>query len=278
VIDLDLKRPVVRAVTFDIWETLLFEEDGSDFQRKNIRCRALVEALNRLNVNVSVEQVEQALEGTVSSLLKVWDRNRDVSHPEQIRLFIKHLSKGKIVLNDESINEVSRAYVLPLFEAPPYLNPDAQEALDWLKDHRKRIGIICNTGLTPGSALRRFLSDSGVAESFCTMIFSNEVGVRKPDRRIFRLAAVTLGASPTEIVHVGDNLKSDVWGAKNAGFRGVYLSGNVGRDRLAESDPRSLVALSRNLGSSGLKKFKPDKTITSLSMIGQAIKEVEATV
>jgi putative hydrolase of the HAD superfamily len=130
--------------------------------------------------------------------------------------------------------------------------------------------------MTPGIALRRLLSSLGMAEYFRIMVFSNEVGFRKPSRRIFRLAAQALGVEPKDIVHIGDNLKSDVWGAKNAGFRAIYLSGNVGRDRLAESDPKSLVTLSRDLGRLTMKRIEPDETIASLSMVKQAIEKIEA--
>jgi FMN phosphatase YigB (HAD superfamily) len=186
------------------------------------------------------------------------------------------VSKGKLVLKDEWVNEVGRAFVSPTFEVPPYLNPDASEILGWLMSRRKPVGIICNTGLTPGTELRRLLSDMGVSEYFRTMVFSNEVGFRKPDRRIFRLAAQALSAEPKSIVHIGDNLKSDVWGAKNAGFKAIYLSGNAGRDRIAESDPKSLVTLSRNLGRLKPKQIEPDERIVSLSMAKQAIGRMEA--
>jgi putative hydrolase of the HAD superfamily len=265
----------MKAVTFDLWETLLFERDGSSSERTAIRCRSLAQALSGFGLEVSVEQVQAALKQTTSSLVKVWDKNRDVSHLEQVQLFVRLLSRGKLVVKEEWFAEISRAFVLPLFRVPPYLNPDAREVLEWLRHWRKRIGIICNTGFTPGSDLRRFLSEAGVAEYFHAMVFSDEVSIRKPDRRIFRLAAQALGSEPEETVHVGDNLKVDSWGAKNAGFRAIYLSGNAGRDRMAESDPTSLVFLSRNLGCSRLRPVDPDKTISSLSMVKEAIKEME---
>lgn len=277
VVDLEVGQSGVKAVTFDLWETLLFERDGSNSERTVIRCEGLVRVLNRLGLNASVEDVAVALKETMCSLVRIWDKNKDLSHADQIRLFVKHTSKAKLVLTNGSLRKLGAAYVSPLFEVPPYLNPDACEALEWLRNQKKRVGVICNTGMIPGTELRRLLSRAGVAEYFRTMIFSNEVGVRKPDRRIFSLAAQRLRAEPHEIVHVGDNLKSDVWGAKNAGFRAIHLSSVVGRDKIADSDPASLVSLSRNLGSLGAKWVEPDKTISSLSMVKKAIEELEAS-
>jgi len=277
-VGLNTEKSAVKAVTFDLWETLLFEENGSDLQRTAIRCRRLTQVLAISGLNVSVKEVEAALKETISSLIKIWDKNKDVPHLDMIRIFLKYASKGKRNLKDEWLKELSKAYVSPLFEAPPYLNPDAGESLEWLRNQKKHIGVICNTGLTPGTELRRFLSQAGVTKYFHVMMFSNEVGIRKPDRRIFSLTAQALKTKPQQIVHIGDNLKSDVWGAKNAGFRAIHLSGTAGRDNIALSDPASLVSLSRNLGSSTLKQIKPDKTITSLSMLKQAIEELEANV
>jgi FMN phosphatase YigB (HAD superfamily) len=270
------EKSAVRAVTFDLWETLLFEKDGSNEDRRAIRCRNLTETLNTFGLSLSAERVEQALDRTISTLVRVWDKNRDMSHVDQIRLFVRYVSKGKLFLKDGWVNEVSRAYVSPTFEVPPYLNPDASEILEWLMSRGNPVGIICNTGMTSGTALRRLLSNMRVAEYFRAMVFSNEVGFRKPGRRIFCLAAQALSTEPKDIVHIGDNLKSDIWGAKNAGFRAIYFSGNVGRDRLAESDPKSLVTLSRNLGRLRMKQIEPDETIFSLSMVKEAIEKMEA--
>ena len=265
----------IKAVTFDLWETLLFERDGNNAKRTFARCRNLVEALNRFGVNVSVEQLDLALKETISSLLKVWDMNKDVSHLGQIWLITKCAFGGSATVKEEWIDELSSAYVSPFFEVPPYLNPDAREVLQWLRNRNMLIGIICNTGLTPGFGIKRFLEEEGIAEYFDAMVFSDEVGVRKPDPRIFHLVTKRLKVKPFEVVHVGDNLKSDVWGAKNAGFKTVHLSCKVGRDRRAESDLTSLVSLSRKLGNLREDEIVPDARITSLGMLVKAIKELE---
>jgi FMN phosphatase YigB (HAD superfamily) len=106
------------------------------------------------------------------------------------------------------------------------------------------------------------------------MVFSDEEGTRKPNARIFQIAAERLRTKPWEIVHVGDNLKTDVWGAKNAGFKAIYFASDAGRDRLAEADPTSLVALSRDLGTVRKEDIIPDKTITHLNMLTEAIREL----
>lgn len=272
---MDTGEHPIRAVTFDLWETLLFESDGASQRRADARSRNLAMALNNLDVQVSVEQVSEAISKTVSSLLALWDENRDMGCVEQVRLIIKNVSGDSLDLRREWTNELVSAYTLSVLEVPPYLNPDGRRVLEDLKKRRKLVGLICNTGLTPGTGLRKFLVDEGVAECFDLMLFSEEIGIRKPDPRIFHMAAQRLGVQPFEIVHVGDNLKADVWGAKNAGLKAIHFSSQEGRDTIAESDPNSLVSLSRRLGDLEGRKIVPDREISSLSMLVKAIEELE---
>ena len=265
----------IRAVTFDLWETLLFEKDGASLRRSARRCENLAKALGRFGLEVSAEQVDLAVQETVSSLLPLWDGNKDVTTLDQLRLVVKSASKGKVALKDEWVDKLTSAYVSAVFEVPPYLNPDAEEVLPWLKNRGSRLGLICNTGITPGTALRQLLAEGGVAGYFDVMIFSNEAGIRKPDPEIFHLAAQELGVEPSQAVHVGDNLRVDVWGAKNAGFKAIHFVCEDGKDRIAEADPNSLVAQSRKMGTLKKEHVTADKTIISFNMITEAIEQLE---
>jgi putative hydrolase of the HAD superfamily len=268
-------KPRIKVVTFDLWETLLFERDGASGRRSAARCRDVAEAFNRLGVNVSTERTESALKQVIASLLEVWDRNEDVSHVEQLELLVRFVSNGSFALKNEWVEELSSAYVSAFFEVPPYLNPDAVSVLEDLVEAGKQIGLICNTGLIPGFALRRFLESEGVLEYFDLLVFSDEMGFRKPDSRFFDFAARKLKADPSSVVHVGDNLRIDMWGAKNAGFKAIHFACDEGRDKMAEADPNSLVARSRRLGTLEKERIAPDKTITSFTMVTEAVKQLE---
>jgi putative hydrolase of the HAD superfamily len=265
----------IKAVTFDVWETLLFEKDGASDRRSARRCENLAKALGRFGLEVSARQVDLAVKETVSSLLPLWEGNKDVTTLDQLRLVVESASKGEVALRDEWVEELTSAYVSAVFEVPPYLNPDAEEVLLWLKNRGSRVGLICNTGITPGTALRQLLVEGGVAGYFDVMIFSNEVGIRKPDPEIFHLATQELGVKPSQAVHVGDNLTADVWGAKNAGFKAIYFACEEGKDRIAEADPNSLVAQSRKIGILKKEQVTADKTIISFNMITEAIEQLE---
>ena len=54
--------------------------------------------------------------------------------------------------------------------------------------------------------------------------YSDEVGFRKPDGRIFRRALEALGVEPAQALHVGDNPDADVLGAQRAGMRAAHYA------------------------------------------------------
>ena len=88
------------------------------------------------------------------------------------------------------------------------------------------VGIVCDVGLTPSPVLRGYLDAHGVLDRFDHWSFSDEVGVFKPDRRIFEHALEGLGGVSAErAAHVGDLRRTDVAGARAAGMTSVRYRG-----------------------------------------------------
>ena len=75
---------------------------------------------------------------------------------------------------------------------------------------------------------REKIQGSNLARFFDATLISGEVGIGKPDCRIFKLALEALSTSPSEAVMVGDSLTRDILGAQHAGLKGIWLnrSGN----------------------------------------------------
>jgi len=96
---------------------------------------------------------------------------------------------------------------------------DVFPILDDLKARDFRLGLISNA-----TSLARRVSDHlGLSKYFETIVISDEVGFRKPDKRIFRLAAKNVNLAPNRIIYVGDKFEVDVVGAKKAGMNSILL-------------------------------------------------------
>jgi putative hydrolase of the HAD superfamily len=265
-----------RAITLDLWQTLLLDRDGASERRNQIRCNNLSRALRQVGIEATVGQLSSVLKEMSSWLKGIWASDREVTHLDQIRYVLEKASGVTVKGHEEWLEMISSAYVSPIFECPPYLDPTAHRLLRWLKGRNKRIGLICNTGMTPGFALRQVLQREGIGGYFDVMVFSDEVGIRKPDRSIFSLTATQLDVLPNNVIHIGDDLRSDVWGAKNAGSRAIFLLRDVGRDKVAEGDPTSLVYVTREL-SKGLRpeEVTPDEIVDSIERAMEAIEKLD---
>jgi putative hydrolase of the HAD superfamily len=97
---------------------------------------------------------------------------------------------------------------------------DVQEVLDDLKG-RFHLGLITNGA---AGTQREKLRVTGIESAFRVVVIAAEAGFAKPDARIFQYALDELGVSPGEAWHIGDELRTDVAGAKAAGLTAVWLN------------------------------------------------------
>lgn len=97
---------------------------------------------------------------------------------------------------------------------------DVLPTLDALRARGLRLGVISNWD----ERLRGLLEELGLARRFEVIVVSCEVGVLKPERRIFEAALRALALPAEAVLHVGDDFESDVLGAQGAGMRALHLA------------------------------------------------------
>jgi len=97
------------------------------------------------------------------------------------------------------------------------------ETVERLRGAGVACALICDTGLTPGHVVRQHLLRLGLLRGLRAQIFSDEVGVPKPDARMFRAALAALGCPAREALHVGDLRRTDVAGARGVGMGSVRI-------------------------------------------------------
>lgn len=98
----------------------------------------------------------------------------------------------------------------------------------------------------------------GLGGWFRHSVSARQVGVGKPDRRIFEAACARLGCDPGEVLHIGDDAALDVAGAHAAGMQTAWIrrsdTGSASVTALPDGVPADwhgpdLLALSRALGA-----------------------------
>src|SRR5207245_3618749 len=96
-----------------------------------------------------------------------------------------------------------------------------------------------------GKSLREMLGSFGMGQYFEVVIASEEVGVRKPNPKIFRICLSRLRLRRDQVIFVGDSLLYDVVGARAAGIVSV-LYAEVAPDELKTPRDRHGVKTHRN--------------------------------
>jgi putative hydrolase of the HAD superfamily len=94
----------------------------------------------------------------------------------------------------------------------------ARAMLESLRSSGIRTGLVANSWPDPARLLRADVDAGGLAASLDVMVFSEELGVSKPQPEIFLHALAALGVEPEHAVYVGDRLETDVQGASNVGM------------------------------------------------------------
>ena len=97
----------------------------------------------------------------------------------------------------------------------------AQALLSSLRGRGLKTGLVANSWPDPARLLRADVERFGLADRFDVIVFSEEVGFRKPRPEIFLHALERLGVEPENAMFVGDRLDTDVQGAAQVGMATV---------------------------------------------------------
>ncbi len=83
-----------------------------------------------------------------------------------------------------------------------------------------KLGILSNTFVNAHS-LEKHLKQLGILDFFTVRMYSYEFDFRKPDARIFKIAAERIGEAAENIMYVGDRIDKDIIPALKIGFKPV---------------------------------------------------------
>jgi putative hydrolase of the HAD superfamily len=95
------------------------------------------------------------------------------------------------------------------------------------------LSLLSNTGFIKGATLRKVLVELKMNEYFDFQLYSDEVGMSKPNPALFflmmqHIKRINAGnnINLNKIIHIGDNPKADIEGAKVAGIKSLLVNSN----------------------------------------------------
>lgn len=127
---------------------------------------------------------------------------------------------------DDKDNELAcrmNEYYLNTLALQTQLVPHAIELLDYLHDKGYKMYILSN-GFMEVQQLK--LQSSGIAKYFARVVLSDEIGITKPDKRLFDYALQVTNSQPHNTLMIGDNYDADILGAHHAGWGQIYFDRN----------------------------------------------------
>ncbi|HYA82505.1 MAG TPA: HAD family hydrolase [Candidatus Bathyarchaeia archaeon] len=231
-----MKRPVI---FFDLGQTLVNEWDFINYFDEKF-----LEILNGFGARIDSRNYQAVRDNVI--------RNRQISNGSVKELVIEvcklicQAGYDKIIAQrlEPQIKE-GRKKLFRIFD-------DAEETLNVLAK-RFDLGIIANQT----KDIVRLLDDSNISRFFKVKVISSEVGIEKPDPRIFQLAMhLAKARNPKGCIMVGDRLDTDILPANLLGMTTIRTT-------------NSLFKLQEPM--SGFER--PRYTISSLSEIPYVLKQ-----
>ena len=208
------------AVTLDFWNTLFVDRGGREREHRRAAC--ISTELGAVGLYPAPAAIEEALADGFSYFEDVWRReSRTPAAAETVQVI---LSRLRTSVPDEIAGRIVDTFEHLLLDVPPDPVPSAQRVVCELAA-TYRLGIISDTGYSPGWVLRELLDQNGMLSPLSYLYFSNEQEASKPDPRAFRRTLAELGVRAAEAAHVGDMQRTDVAGAKAAGMWTVHFVG-----------------------------------------------------
>ncbi len=164
-----------------------------------------IDVYNEVNTEVGVEREREGTEITC--------------HERFARTLTRIVSAGGCDIHTfaEHLTRVHMAGVRSVTWAPV----ERVAAVKTLAPHY-RLGLLSN--FDDAQCGREVLLDTGVAHLFEAVIISAEVGLRKPNPKIYERMLEMLRLEPRDVLFVGDTPREDVLGPRQAGMRTAWVS------------------------------------------------------
>lgn len=197
-------------IFFDIDDTL-FDNSGAEIKA----ARRFYQKTRGLNHFQDLDDFVGQWRATTETYLQMFI-DRRLSFQEQRRLRLRDIFRQPF--SDGEADALFEKYLL-YYEESWDLFPDVRPCLDRLAP--LGLGIISNGN---SNQQRQKLRVLGIIDCFEIIIISEDVGVSKPDPRIFIQACKATTQTPSNCVYVGDKLETDALAAAGAGLMGTWLN------------------------------------------------------
>ncbi len=173
--------------------------------------------------HIAPDREEELTAALVQVEARSWERTRTDRRSTRLSELLAEASAALGVDVAGAILEEAESHHLDSWTPHIRHQPDAAAVLEELRHRGLRIGLLSNTHW-PRHFHEHFLARDGLDRLIDARFYTSEMDHVKPDGRAFAPVVRALGVTdPGRAVFVGDRLHDDVWGARQAGMKGVWV-------------------------------------------------------
>lgn len=215
------------AILFDVDDTLFSTTDFARSARRNA-VRAMLGAGLRASEGEVLRELEEVLREFGSNYERHYDKLLTRLPSESVEGINPALivAAGVVAYHDTKFRELE-----PFDDVRPFLRAAGEAGL--------RLGTVTH-GLTLKQAEK--LTRLGLVDLLDpeAIFISDQVGISKPNPKLYAVAARRLGLEPSRCMVVGDNLANDIAPARHLGMRTVWAfrAAKEGQDLAIRPDHR----------------------------------------
>jgi 2-haloacid dehalogenase len=199
------------------YKSVFFDADDTLFDYPKAERSALLACLKEFHINCEPEIFLNAYRHHNHDMWQAFERGET----DQATLRVERFRRLAVELNmtDLPLDRVS-SYYLEALSSQTQLLPGA---LATVRKLAKKFPLALITNGIATVQNRRFAA-SPITRHFQAVVISEEVGIAKPDPRIFTPALQKIGLTPGDVLYVGDSVSSDMAAARNAGMDFCWLN------------------------------------------------------
>lgn len=211
---------MIKAFIFDFNDTLIHSPAWMDLEIRTLPQTALALLAEQGHIPVLDEtQFAQAETVFHNARETANQAERETTHIDDLLEIVAALDLQTQVpppLVEETVEALHRRCIpqVTLIEG-------VENTLQQLKSQGYRLSIISNAAFSP--FLTWTLTHFGVKDYFEDILVSADVGVRKPNPEIFKIALDRMGLAPHEVVYIGDDFEKDVVGSIQFGMQAIWF-------------------------------------------------------
>lgn len=208
-------------ISIDFWNTIVIATSNGELRQK-ARLAGLKKYAAKHGRELHESMISEAHRYASQKFDEIWlGSHRTPTSAELVDYTLQYLD---LSLSSSERKELTQIYQESLLEGPPELTPGVGESLEKLAS-RNKLAIISDTMFSPGTILRDYLRSKKLDRFFTAYAFSDEVGVSKPHKKMYKKVLAETGSSPETSWHIGDIHQTDIMGAQAIGMKAVLYTG-----------------------------------------------------